>query len=290
MKKIIGLLAATLLAIAGCSTYTTGPDEVAIHQDGGPIAGKSIKGCQDPGVKEYDNFADAHFSYPSRQVTWDFTNAEKGEADPVSVTDSEGVTLHVPGITTFSLNIECENLKEFHRRIGLKYEAYTKEGWNDMLRAYMGNPLEKALDQASQRYTWRELLQDEKVRDEWEAEVGKLARGYAQDQAGADYFCSPTYTGDGECGDFALTLQKPILPESISDALAQTAAEIELKNQAENAQERIDVEAESLKALVDVLGPEAAVLYQAIKEGQVNVVPVPAGSDILVDGTSTDTE
>lgn len=288
MKKIALLALAGLLAVTGCAATTTQPDEVGLHHDGGPLTGTDFKGCIEPGSKKWANFADHLYKYPRGQRTWDFTGGS-GEAEPIPVTDANGVTLNVPGIVTWTLNIgtytedgdyDCAALREFHERIGLKYEAWTDSGWDQLLEAYLGNPISKAMDQASQKYPWRDLLLDEEVRRDWELEVGRLARSYVLTQAGGDFFCAPTFTGENDCGDFALTLQKPLLPESITTALNETEAEKEKENQARSIQKRINVEAETLQALVDVLGPEAAVLYQAIQNGQVSVIPLPAGANV----------
>lgn len=280
-RRVAALAAAAAIGLTGCS-IATAPDEVGLEYDAGPVSATKFDKCVPPSTREYRGPGDQGYKYPAGQRTFDFTGVDGAERGPISVTDKDGVTLQVPGVATFSLNDECGTLRRFHEEIGRKYSAYDDEGWLRMLSAYFGNPLEKAMDQASQRYTWRQMLQDEKVRIEWQNEVGALARQYLKDQAGADFFCSPLYAGKDDCGEFALTIQKPVLPESIQQALAETAAEVERKNQAENAQARIDVEAESLRRLVDVLGADGAVLYEAIKEGKVTVVPVPQGTALQV--------
>lgn len=290
MKKVILLiLAMALVALTGaCSSISTAPDQVGLHYDGGPFTSVKYKNCVSPSTKEYDNIADKHFKYPAGQRTFDFTGAKdengrlEAESEPYVVVDSEGVELTVPGILTFTLNTECDTLRTFHERIGIKYGAWEGEGWDNALVAYLGNPLKKAMDQASQAYTWREMLQSQDVRDAWETEVGRLTRQFALDQAGYDFFCSPNFTGEGACGDFALTIQKPGIPQNIADALAETAAEVERNQQAIAAQDRINTEAASLQALVDVLGPEGAVLYQAIQNGQISVIPVPTGTGVNI--------
>lgn len=281
MKRLTPLIALLLVALTGCS-MSTEPDQVGLEYNAGAFTSTSFDSCVGSGTRAWHGPGDQAYAYPSGQRTYDFTGKGEAESRPISVTDKDGVTLAVPGILTFSLNDQCDMLRTFHEEIGLKYGASKADGWGRLLQAYLGNPLDKAMDQASQKYTWRQMLQDQSIRDAWDDEVGRLARQFAKDQAGQDFFCAPSYAGKGACGDFALTLQKPNLPEAIAAALAETAAEIELRNKAENAAARIDVEAESLKALVDVLGPNGAVLYQAIKDGKVSVVPVPAGANINV--------
>jgi hypothetical protein len=285
-RAIIAFIALAFLAsfTGACSVATTGPDQAGLHYDGGPLTTVKYKNCIDQSSREIDSFADKHYKYPTSQRSWDFTGGDKSESGPISVTDKDGVTLQVPGTLLFTLNTNCDILRDFHERVGNRYKAYEDEGWLSMLRLYIGQPLEKAMDQASQKYTWRQILQDTAIRDQWEDEVGTLTRRFAADQAGGDkdYFCAPSYTGTGDCGIFTLQLQKPILPEQVANALAETAAEVERQAQAEATQNRIDVEAVTLASLSEVLGPEMAVLYMAMKEGDVQVFPVPFGSALNV--------
>lgn len=285
MKKLIPLAVLAAMAFTACGTVVeTGPAQVAIHSEDGEYTAEQIRDCYGPSSRERTGIGDKFYLYPNDQRSWDFTGGDGAEAGPVTVTDKDGVSLQVPGTLLFTLNTTCDVLMDFHTRVGIKYGAWKADGWLQAVRLLIGQPLEKAMDQAAQKYTWRQLLQDQAIRDQWETEVGQLARAFAAEQAGGDrdYFCQPDFTGEGDCGDFTLQLQKPILPENIANALAETAAELERKNQATNAAERIDIEAESLRSLVNVLGPDAAVLYQAIKDGKVTVIPVPAGGALNI--------
>ncbi|MEU0481068.1 hypothetical protein ABZ260_18000 [Streptosporangium sp. NPDC006013] len=45
---------------------------------------------------------------------------------------------------------------------------------------------------------------------------------------------------------------------------------------------KVRAEIESIKDLVKVLGPQGAVLWQAIRKGRVSVVPVPQGGNLNI--------
>ncbi|MGW0586724.1 hypothetical protein [Streptosporangium sp. NPDC002607] len=158
----------------------------------------------------------------------------------------------------------------------------SSDGWRRMLNIYMRVPLDRAMDAASQEFEWRGLFNDPKVKQAWEARVGRLAREFIKETAGGDYFCNQNYAGSGQCGDISLTIQKPEPPEALVNALAsEQAAKAENVAQTQrNA--RVRTEIESIKDLVKVLGPQGAVLWQAIQKGQVSVVPVPQGSNLNI--------
>ena len=86
---------------------------------------------------------------------------------------------------------------------------------------------------------------------------------------------------------FAPTIQKPELPQDLSDSLraAQVAVQQNKAQQERNVQ--VQSELESIKALVAVLGPDGYNTYQAIKDGRIQVVTIPQGSSVVVQPKAT---
>ncbi|MFI7053588.1 hypothetical protein ACIBLB_16145 [Streptosporangium canum] len=273
--------------LSGCSRVSTQPDEVVLHYAGGTFEAIKFERCINPSSgATLLGPGDTAYSYPFGQRTFDFSGGDRAESKPLSVVSKDNVEMTVSGVATFTLNTDCKTLQRFHERIGLKFRAYYEdgesEGWRRMLNIYMRVPLDRALDAASQEFEWRGLFNDPKVKQDWEARVGVLARQFIQETAGADYFCHQNYAGRGECADISLTIQKPEPPEALVSALAsEQAAKAENVAQAQrNAKVRTEIE--SIKDLVKVLGPQGAVLWQAIQKGQVSVVPVPQGSNLNI--------
>ncbi|MBG0828898.1 hypothetical protein HS041_14080 [Planomonospora sp. ID67723] len=273
--------------LSGCTRVSTQPDEVVLHYAGGTFEAIKFEKCINPSSgATLLGPGDTGYSYPFGQRTFDFSGADGAESKPLSVVSKDNVEMLVSGVATFTLNTDCKTLQQFHEKIGLKFRSYfddgESEGWRRMLGTYMRIPLDRALDAASQEFEWRGLFNDPKVKQAWEARVGTLAREFIKETAGADYFCSQNYAGSGDCGDISLTIQKPEPPDALVDALAaEQAAKAENVAQAQrNAKVRTEIE--SIKDLVRVLGPDGAVLWQAIQKGQVTVVPVPQGSDLNI--------
>jgi hypothetical protein len=279
--------------IAACSIEIeeSKPAEVMLHYDSGPLTAEKFKACVPPSTRNIANFQDLHYRYPADQRTFKFSADGDAESPPITVKDKSGAEITFPGIATFTLNfgtydsdgvLDCSALRTFHERIGYKYRDNYDDWWLQAIRDYMGTPLSEAFDQATKKYEWRDLLFNEESRGEWQREVGRLARLYVQEQAGADFFCSPSYDGRGDCGDFVLTIEEPVLDPRVTDALNETQAEKEKENQATAAQARVETEAETLQSLIDTLqDPYAAVLFWAIKENGATAVPVPFGSDLV---------
>jgi hypothetical protein len=287
-KAIAVAIAVLALALVGCTSVNTQPDEVALHYSGGGFSSTDFKNCVGPGTKNYDGPGDHHYTYPFGQRTATFgDNAEFGK---VSVVTSDAVTMDVSGVVTFALNTDCDTLREFHERIGIKYEAWTDDGWDRMLQVYIGQPLNQALDQASKNYTTKALyVSSDQVKNQWEQSVSTYFQQALQQLAGGDYFCQPNFDGQGECGSPVLTLQKPEPPQDIIDAFTARLQAVEQNAAAQAQQQVLTTEAQSLrKALVEAgLQPTAANLaaytnWLAVKDGDIPLYVLPQGSNVTV--------
>ncbi len=155
MKRIIQMIVAATLMVGlmlmgtGCSTVSTEPDEAALHYSGGSFSSKNFKDCISPSDRQYDGPGDTHYIYPAGQRTFSFTGAEGSEASPIAVTTGSQEVL-VGGFVTFTLNTDCETLRDFHEKVGMKYKAYKDGGgWDDFLNDYIAVPLNATLNEAA---------------------------------------------------------------------------------------------------------------------------------------------
>lgn len=288
MNKSVAAVTAVVAAglLAGCTGVSTNPDEVGLTYNAGPISDTEFDKCVNPSTREWDGPSDRHFTYPFGQRTYVFAD-EESDSGPIRVVTKDNVTMTVSGVATFALNTKCEVLRNFHERIGIKYRAWmedgqTGDGWLNMLNTYLKQPLDKAMDAVSKEYGYKQLYSDPKVKEEWEAKVSALAAQFIKDQAGANFFCQPSYAGTGKCGEPVLTLQAPVPPENIQNALTAEQEAVAQNEAQKQRNQRVRTELESIKELVDVLGPEGYVLYKAVQEGKVSVVPVPNGTGLTI--------
>ncbi len=305
-----------LVGLSACSGMNTGPDQAGLHYSGGPLSSTEFLNCVDPGSREVDGPFDAHFAYPFGQRTFDFTGNEGSDSGGITVVSNDEVTMTVPGIATFALNTNCDTLRQFHERIGLKYQSWTEDGWTRTLNTYVKQPLDKALDAASKQYGYKELYTDPEVKEKWEEEVARLAAIYVKDQAGALFFCNPNYTGTGDCGQFSLTIQAPQPPQTVRDALsaqqeavAQGEAAVARAKaegdaavaQAEAEQRTAIAEAETLRIqneslavamrALGLVGPEGLKVYSTYliaKDGSIPFIDLPDGA--IIDLSTLPTE
>ncbi|WP_160051232.1 SPFH domain-containing protein [Nocardiopsis sp. FR26] len=287
VRRTTTIVAAVALAL-GLTACTTSvePDELGIEYDAGLFSSTTFDGCVNSGTRVYYGPGDDVVKYPGGQRTFAFNNSEDnpGEMGAETVVTQDGMEMTVSGVATFQLNPDCGTLQQFHEAIGRKYDAHKTEGWERMLKAYVGEPLRRALDDASTEFEWRDLYTSDEAKAEWETRVGELLKVYVAEMGGGDFFIGATYTGgeDEDPGSPTLTLQRPVPPGNVREAMTEAhriAQEIE---NTESAAELAEKEAEAIAPLVDLLGADAYVLWEAIKAGDVDVVAISPGAGVGV--------
>lgn len=259
-----GLLA---LALTGCSITTPEPDQKGIVYDAGMFSDTTFQNCINPGSRDVSGPGDQGFVYPNGQRTFEFADKDDTESKPLTVVSKDNLEMTVSGVATFSLTTDCATLRKFHEQIGLKFKAYEDAGWNRLLGVYIGQPLDRAMDAAAKAYGWKDLFSNPAIKQEWEKSVATYAAQFIKEQGGAGFF-----------GGFSVPLQQPQPPKGVRDALASAQQAVE-ENTAQKAKnERSNTELESIKQLVAVLGPQGAVMWQAVKDGRVQIVVSDSGA------------
>ena len=263
------LTAAALLAVAltGCSITTPEPDQKGIVYDAGMFSDTTFQNCINPGSRDMSGWGDQGFVYPNGQRTFEFADKRDAESRPLTVVSKDNLEMTVSGVATFSLTTDCATLRKFHEQIGLKFKAYEDAGWNRMLGVYIGQPLDRAMDAAAKEYGWKDLFSNPAIKQQWEQSVATYAAQFIKEQGGAGFF-----------GGFSVTLQQPQPPQGVRDALASAQQAVEENAAQKNKNEKSKTELESIKALVEVLGPQGAVMWQAVKDGRVQIVVSDGGA------------
>jgi hypothetical protein len=291
-----GWLAAGLIAtigLTGCGAVAqTAPDEVALRYSGTDIALEAEKfvACYGPSDVDRGGLGDKVYNYPAGQRTFKFSNDPGSDAPPLAITAQGGVTMSVSGVITFVPKFEdCDKLRTFHEQIGRKFGAYTRgeddyttavveslSGWTSMLNTYVKGPVDKAVDNAALPFTWDKLAGDPESKRLWEeaalAEIPKIMRqqqGLGPNDVTGEFFTVQS-----------IVLQRPEIPPNLQAGIEQSE-----RARLNAAAAEIDKQA----AAGWPGGPEAYTSYQqsqavnqAIRDGKVQVIPIPAGSPVQV--------
>ncbi|HEY3005911.1 MAG TPA: SPFH domain-containing protein, partial [Kribbellaceae bacterium] len=203
--------------------------------------------------------------------------------DEVTVVSKDNVRLGVRVQVYFTLNRGKDTLKTFHERIGLKTHAYTGSGWEEMLQSYFRPQIDRALAAVGTEYNWAELYNNEAKKAQFQTAAAKEFTKLLPAAVGGDYFCGPSYTGANACGELSFTIQKPTpLDKGIIDGLeAKQRAEL-AKQAQEQKNQQINVELQSVRAQVALLGAQGYLLKSAIESGKIQFMVIPQNGNVSI--------
>jgi hypothetical protein len=158
------LVAIVLLALvpAVMSTLEKTPrDKIGISYGGGPIEGEHYQKIVQPGSGLFFNgLFDTLYLYPADQQNYIISNQEGVGAvdapDSISAPTSDRVQVQYQAAVYFKLN--TDELRPFHEQLGLKFSAYTDDGWDQMLQDTFRPQIENALQQETRKVEVADLV------------------------------------------------------------------------------------------------------------------------------------
>lgn len=270
-RGLLFLVLVPLLAGA-CGRAGSETNEIGLIYSGGITEDKVFKGILQPGSTWNSvGWGSKVYRYRIDQRSWIAGKGKVADTEPVIIVSEDDVQMAVEYQLYFKLNQDTKVIRQFHENLGVKTGAWKNDGWIEMLDTYFGPQIERALEAAALKHKWRDLYASEEARVALQTTTVEQVKGNIREVIGADYFCGPAYTGPGsECGIFTMTVGKPFpTREDIIAAIEseQTAAAKTIAQEQEN--QRIAKELESERTLVELYGPQGALLREAIKGGKV---------------------
>jgi hypothetical protein len=264
----------------------TDANKIGLHYGGGVVEDKTFKSIVPPGsTNKLIGPGDTVYAYPIDQRSYIIggEGADSGNADEVTVVSKDNVRLGVRVQVYFTLNRTEETLKSFHERIGLKTDAYEEAGWSDMLQSYFRPQIDRALSAVATNYNWAELYNNEAKKSAFQTAAAKEFTRLLPAAVGGDYFCGPSYTGNNACGELSFTIQKPTpLDKGIIDGLeAKQRAELAKATQ-EQKNQQVNVELQSVKQQVAMLGAQGYLLKTAIESGKIQFMVIPQNGNVSI--------
>lgn len=272
-------LCVAFLAVAGsaCGLRSSAINERCLVYSGGPIEDKKFQDFLEPGATAKSvGVGSKTYCYRNDQRSY-IGKPEGGDAGPVEVVsatsaEGPGIRMSVDYQLYFKLNLDDEIFRRFHENLGVKTDAWTEDGWRQLLREYFEPQIDRAMEAAALKHDWRRLYADEGGRAAFNADVVDILKQNISDVIRGDYFCGPSYDGPGSpCGDFTFTVGKPepVNPDIINAVEGQQTAQA--REQAQAAENRrINAQLEAEKEIVALYGPQGALLREAIQSGKVS--------------------
>jgi hypothetical protein len=283
-KRLIAIVVVILL-LALMPAFISGlkktpKNMIGISYGGGPIESAHFQRVVKPGSSLFFNgWFDNLYLYPADQrnyiISRDPGTGDVQGSDAILAPTSDRVQLTYQLAVYFKLNTDL--LRQFHEQLGLRYQAYTASGWNNMLRDTFRQNVENSVQEQTRRYTVAQLYGNaQSLADLQKAEQASLGRRLVA-ALGAPYFCSPTFKPGGPCDPPTFIVKQIDIPQTVADAFVnERAAQVQV------AQRKAEAEgiAELNKQLA--IAGQNYVLLKAIESGKVTFWVVPSDSGLAL--------
>jgi regulator of protease activity HflC (stomatin/prohibitin superfamily) len=267
-----------VLALVPAVTSTlakTPRDKIGISYGGGPIEGAHFQKIVEPGSSLFFNgLFDDLYLYPADQrnyiVSATDTDGDNPGAGAITAPTRDHVQVGYQVAVYYRLNTDL--LREFHEELGLKYSAYTTDGWNQLIEDTFRQQIETALQEQTRRYDVSDLFGNVDVLIDLQQAVEESVSAGLVESLGADFFCSPTYEPGGECGSPTVVVKKIDIPTSVAKSFENVRI-------SQDDIERRTNEAEAIRVLSDALAEagDDYNLLKAIESGNITFWVLPDG-------------
>jgi regulator of protease activity HflC (stomatin/prohibitin superfamily) len=298
-----------LIALALAPSFFSGlkktpRDRVGISYGGGPFEGVHFQRIVQPGSNLFFNgLFDNLYLYPSDQVNYivpqqpvqavqqaQAQNGQQGQGgqpapDTVVAPTRDRVQVSYQVAVYFKLN--TDELRDFHEQLGLRYQAYTTDGWNNLIRDTFRQQIENALQEETRNVDVADLVGNADLLVELQDNVQTKLTQRLEEALGQQFFCAPTFRPDGECGDPTFVIKRVDIPTSVTKAFEDVrTSDIQIQTKENEVRQR-EAEARAIQAL-GLSGQEYDIL-KAIESGKITFWVLDGEGGIAITGPDTGT-
>lgn len=262
-------------------------DKIGLSYGGGPIEGEHFQRVVKPGSGLFFNgLFDDLYLYPAGQLNY-IVSKQKNEgstktSDSVVAPSRDRVQIEYQLAVYYRLN--TDKLREFHENIGLRYQAYTADGWDRLIRDTLRQQIENTLQQETRRREVAELFSDAELLISLQDTVQAALSDRLAQAMGDRYFCAPTFRPGQPCEDPTFAIKKVEVPASVVTAFeSNRTSEIQIQTR-QNEIEQRRAEAQGIEALNEALSVagENYVLLKAIESGKISFWVLPSDSGLTL--------
>jgi len=292
--KKIGLAFCALvvgLTAVGCSSVATSASELALQYSAGPFDSTAYAACYGGGKHEYNDPNDTYFYYPTGQRDFSFGDDDGLDSAALTSTTNDTQEIKVAGTVKFTMKLSCDPFKDptgkrweggtaqwFHEVLDKEGAANQEggqpygDGWGKLLRGYLGFAIDREVDDNALNFKLTQLNTSRADKDKWEEDVKS---GLPETLKAMTQNVEIFHVTD-------VLLQRPGVRAEIADANAE-------KQAATIRAEAVDIDKNAAKSFPGGIAAYQAYQQQqavneAIKSGKVKVLPIPQGSDVIING------
>lgn len=289
--KTMRLLALLLTTAALAACAETNATEIGLKYGQGPIEGEHFEGIVEPGSGQQFVWNDEIVTLPITQRDYTFcadvrqdSDAPGCDAPPIRVTALGGAELAFSGGLTFELATgDPDTVRKFYEDVCRKFNCDDgDDGWAEMLRVNMRNPIEDSLQEAVRGYSvdalyagvpgeGEDIGEDEALSTLTQVsnDIEKSLKETINAFTGGEFFCGPAYerSDPGTCPDFEFVITD-VAPtsedvrSSFDRNVASRQAVIDARNRAEAERVAAEGVREAQEALDGLYTDAAYIEYQ----------------------------
>jgi regulator of protease activity HflC (stomatin/prohibitin superfamily) len=276
------LVVALIPAVAGAFQKTP-RDKFGLSYGGGLIEGSHFQRVVQPGSGLFFNgWFDKLYLYPADQRNYIVSKVESEgstrRADSIIAPSQDRVPVEYQVAVYFKL--DSDRLREFHEALGLKYKAYTADGWHQMLQETFRQQIENALQAETRRYDVADIYANAELLAQIQNEVQRSLKERLRAALGKDYFCGPTFKPGGTCSEPTFIIKKADVPEDVAKAFQENrTSEVQVLTKQNEILQR-QAEAQAIAAL-NISGQDY-VLLRGVESGQIKFWVVPSNNGLTL--------
>jgi regulator of protease activity HflC (stomatin/prohibitin superfamily) len=280
---LIPILIVALAPMVAGAFKKTPRDQFGVSYGGGPFEGTHFQRVVKPGSGLFFNgWFDKLYLYPADQRNY-IVSKVRGEgssdrSDSIVAPSQDRVPVEYQIAVYFKL--DSDRLQDFHEQLGLKYQAYTSEGWSRLLQDTFRQQIENALQSETRRYNVADIYANTELLAQIQDEVQRSLKERLVSALGEDYFCGPKFRPGGKCSDPTFVIKKADIPKEVVQAFQDNrTSEVQIVTKQNEIQQR-EAEAQAIAAL-NISGQDY-VLLRGIESGQIKFWVVPSGNGVTL--------
>ncbi len=207
---------------------------------------------------------------------------DRKEPDAVEAVTSDNVRVKYETFTGFRLNTDL--IRQFHESLGLKFHAWSDDGWRELLDQTLRQVQENALQRMTRNYSAKDLRSNPGTLEAVQTAVSKDLNERIIGVLGGNYFCNTDWRAGTPCNDMQFIIKKVSVPDAIATSYETNAQSLIDVQTAANKVKQADQQRQEIEKLNAALAQAGNqyVMLKAVESGKVTFWVLPSDNNLTI--------